>query len=117
MRFVIDEMFSPAVARQLRDMGHDSESVLDLGMAGAEDSRVLAHAAMDGSVLVTENAVDFVPLLDQRTAANEPVTPVVIALMRTLPRDAGALAHRLAIRLGKWAAEHRAPYPHVHWLP
>lgn len=116
MRFLIDEMFSPVVARLVCESGHDAESVLELGMAGAEDPQVLARAAAHGQVLVTENAVDFVLLLDEWTAAGDPVTAVVIALKRTLPRPAGALAHELAGRLVDWAQSHPEPYPHVHWL-
>lgn len=116
MKFLVDEMFSPTVARLLREAGHDAESVLELGLAGSEDSQVLDRAARQGQVLVTENAVDFVPLLDERTAANQPVTAVLIVLKRTLPREAGALGHRLAQRLIEWAGRQSEPYPHVHWL-
>lgn len=116
MRFLIDEMYSPAVARLLRDAGHEAESVLELVMAGTEDPQVLARAAVHGQVLVTENAVDFVPLLDAWTAAGESVTAVVIALKRPLPGPAGALAHELARRLVDWAESHPEQYPHVHWL-
>lgn len=117
MRFLIDEMFGPAVAERLRRAGHDAQQVGDVGLSGAEDASVLAWSAVQSRFVVTENAVDFVPLLDQRSAANEPLTPVVIALKRTLPKEAGVLAHRLSQRLCRWADEHPEPYRHVHWLP
>lgn len=116
MKFLIDEMFGPAVAQELRDIGHEAEHLLEIGLGGAEDRAVLAYAVSRDQVIVTENAVDFVPLLDERAAANPPVCAVVIALKRSLPRDAGALAHHLAHRLSAWAGDHPSPYAHVHWL-
>lgn len=41
---------------------------------------------------------------------------VMLALKRTLPADAGALANELANRLARWADHHPDPYRHVHWL-
>ncbi len=116
MRFLIDEMFHPEVARQLRDAGHDGVHVGDVGLAGAEDVDIVARAAADDRVVVTENAVDFVSLLDARTATGQRVPPVVIALERTLPAGAGAMTHHLAVRLVRWAERHPSPYRHVHWL-
>ncbi len=116
MRFLIDEMFSRDVARQLTEKGHEAAHVADLALAGAEDAQVLARAAIDGRVVVTEDVGDFVPLLDTGTASGQPVPPVVIALKRNLPTGAGAMTHGLVSRLTTWADEHPTPYPHVHWL-
>lgn len=83
--------------------------------AGATDAEVLAHAALEGRVVVTENAVDFVPLLDAGVAAEDVVPSVVIAL-KAMPTTAGAMAHELARRLARWAEDHPDPCPHVHRL-
>lgn len=117
MRFLVDEMFSPQVAEQLRAAGHDARHVSDASLVAAEDARVLDLAAVEQRVLVTENAIDFVPLLDERAAAGVQTTPVLIALKRRLPRPAGALVHVLVQRLSRWADDHPEPYGHVHWLP
>jgi predicted nuclease of predicted toxin-antitoxin system len=116
VRFLIDEMFSPAVARHLTDLGHDARHVRDLGLAGRTDDEVLDRATTEDRVVVTENAVDFVPLLDAAASAGLVTAPVVLALKRTLPADAGAMAHELAKRLARWADNHPDPYRHVHWL-
>lgn len=117
MRFLIDEMFSPQVADRLRDTGHDAVHVEDVTLTGAEDAHVLAYAADAQRVVVTENVADFVPLLDQRTALGLSVTPVVVALKRSLPSGAGALVYHLTQRLNWWAEKNPTPYRHVHWLP
>ena len=116
MRFLIDEMFSPAVARHLTDLGHDARHVRDLGLAGRTDDEVFDRATAEERVVVTENAVDFVALLDAAVGAGSVTPPVVLALKRTLPSDAGAMAHELARRLARWADDHPNPYRHVHWL-
>lgn len=116
MRFLVDEMFGSDVADRLDLAGHGAVHVRDLGLAGAPDSDVLARAVEDRWIVVTENAVDFIPLLDSRTAAGLAVTPVVIALKKNLPVGAGAMCHALVKKLVKWADDNPDPYPHVHWL-
>lgn len=50
--------------------------------------------------MVTENAADFMPLLNSGALADRSVPPVVLALKRNLPRQAGALDGQLAHRSG-----------------
>ncbi len=116
MRFLIDEMFGPDVAARLNDGGHDAVHVAQAGLTGAADREVVAFAAVDDRVVVTENAVDFLPLLDERTAVGDRVPPVVIALKRSLPRPSGAMNNALVDKLDAWATAHPEPYRHAHWL-
>lgn len=116
MRFLIDEMFHQEVAARLRTTGHDAVHVAEIGLAGVEDAETVLRAAAEDRVVVTENAVDFVPLLDARIASGLPAPAVIIALKRTMPRQAGAMSHRLAERLDVWAQANPDPYRHVHWL-
>jgi predicted nuclease of predicted toxin-antitoxin system len=117
VRFLIDEMFSPDVASQLRDADHDAMHVSELGMQAAVDGDILTLAAAQARIVVTENASDFLPLLDARIAAGVDVTPVVIALKSNLPRGSGAMGRALATRLDAWAQGVTDPYHYVHWLP
>lgn len=66
---------------------------------------------------MTENAVDFVSLLDRAASIGKEKPPVVLALKRTLPPDAGAMTHQLVNRLARWADLNPDPYRHIHWLP
>jgi predicted nuclease of predicted toxin-antitoxin system len=117
VRFLIDEMFSPEVASLLRDAGHDATHVFEAGLQAATDNDVLTLASAQARTVVTENASDFLPLLDARIAAGIEVTPVVIVLKSNLPRGAGAMSRALADRLDAWAQERTDPYHYVHWLP
>lgn len=116
MRFLIDEMFHGGIAERLRVAGHDAVHVGEIGMAGVEDADIVERSAAENRVVVTENAADFVALLDARTAAGLTAPPVIIALKRTMPRGAGAMSHHLAERLDAWAQANPDPYRHVHWL-
>ena len=109
-------MFGPDLVTHLRAAGFDADHVQNLGLSGSDDRDVLARAAEDDSIVVTENAADFIPLLDARTAAGLPTPPVVIALKRNLPAPAGAMHHPLADKLTRWTKDQPSPYRHVHYL-
>lgn len=74
MRFLLDEMYGEQMVELLARYGHDAVHVRAIGLGGAPDADVLAAAVADDRTLVTENAVDFLPLLDQRQAAGLPMT-------------------------------------------
>ncbi|HET6950527.1 MAG TPA: DUF5615 family PIN-like protein [Acidimicrobiales bacterium] len=116
MRFLIDEMFGAETARLVTKARHDAVHVRERGLNGSTDAQVLAYAVAEDRVVVTENAVDFVPLLDERAAAGAALVPVVIVLKRTLPRAAAAMHRDLADRVVRWARAEPEPYRHVHWL-
>lgn len=116
MRFLIDEMYAERVAELLAERGHGALHVRDIGLGGAPDVDVLARAVDEDRTVVTENAVDFLPLLDQRQGAGAAMTPVLVAL--TTGRGVGGKLHaRLAGAIDTWAEENSNPYAHAHWLP
>ena len=57
MRFVVDECTGPAVARWLREAGHDVYSVYDQAR-GSSDGDVLEFAVLENRILIT-NDTDF----------------------------------------------------------
>jgi predicted nuclease of predicted toxin-antitoxin system len=116
VRFLIDEMFGPDLVTHLQAAGFDADHVENLGLRGAQDRDILARAAEEDSIVVTENAADFIPLLDARTASGLPAPPVIIALKRNLPAPAGAMHNSLADKLTRWTKDHPSPYRHVHYL-
>jgi len=64
---LLDEMYPPALAQQLRAAGHDVVAVLDVevGLAAKTDDDVLAWAARNDRCVVTENVADFARLAQQ----------------------------------------------------
>jgi hypothetical protein len=63
VRFLLDEMYPPVAAERLRNRGVDAVAVKESpALAGLEDDTLLALAALDRRVLVTENIADFAVL-------------------------------------------------------
>ncbi|MFI6072158.1 DUF5615 family PIN-like protein [Actinoplanes sp. NPDC051343] len=64
---LLDEMYPPALAQQLRAGGHDVLAVLEVevGLAAKTYEDVLAWAARNGRCVVTENVSDFARLAHQ----------------------------------------------------
>jgi predicted nuclease of predicted toxin-antitoxin system len=55
MRFLVDAQLPPALARWLKDRGHDAEHVFDVGMASADDRDVWNYARSIGAVIVSKD--------------------------------------------------------------
>lgn len=63
-RLVLDEMFSPAIAAALRDLGQDVIAVAERGeLRAMSDDDVFAWATSQRRWLLTENVKDFRPIL------------------------------------------------------
>ncbi len=106
MRFLLDEMFSPAAAALLRDeFGHGALHVGGVGLRSVDDAVVATLARSERRAMVTENVSDFAP---------ESELVLVCVLKRTLPAG-GAQARALAELLDRWAREHPHPYVGPHW--
>ena len=106
MRFLIDEMFPPAVAELLRDRhGHDAVHVTEVGLGATDDAAVAAAARAEDRGLVTENVMHF---------ADERDLVLLFVLKSNLP-PGRAQAAALADLLDDWATEHPAPYRGPHW--
>ena len=53
MKFKIDENLPAELAEQLRHLGEDADTVVDEGLAGALDSRIVLETRRERRVLVT----------------------------------------------------------------
>jgi hypothetical protein len=63
VKLLLDEMLSPAIARELRSRGHDVEAVAaSPGREALSDPEVLTLARAEHRALVTNNLRDFRPL-------------------------------------------------------
>ncbi len=90
---LLDEMYPPALARRLRDDGHDVVAVLDeeVGLASKSDDDVLAWAARNNRCVVTENVSDCNRLASSGAAH----CGIVFVLAQRFPRTSSGL-----VRLG-----------------
>ena len=67
-RLYLDENLSPQLSAELRRLGHDVTTVLELGNSGDSDAQVLTLATSQSRTVVTINRWDFVRL--HRSTAN-----------------------------------------------
>ena len=74
MKFVIDAQLPPALARWLREAGHEAQPVREIGLREAEDAAILAHATRTSTVVLTKDE-DFVAL-----AQGSDTAPVIVWL-------------------------------------
>jgi hypothetical protein len=87
-RLLLDEMFSPAIAAALRDLGHDVVALMERGeLRAMTDEGVFAWAAAQGRWLVTENVKDFRPIMMRALQADTAMTGILYTSSRTFPRS------------------------------
>ena len=87
MRLLLDEHYPPAVAKQLRDRGHDVVAVVERAeLRELADALVLELAAPDRRCVVSENAVHFVRLFRDAWREGQEHYGIVIATRRRFSR-------------------------------
>jgi predicted nuclease of predicted toxin-antitoxin system len=74
VKFLVDAQLPPALARWLREAGHDAEHVEDAGLREADDGPIWAHALRTGAIIVTKDE-DFAARSVRETAG-----PVIVWL-------------------------------------
>jgi hypothetical protein len=85
---LLDEMFSDAIAEQLRKHRHDVLAVVaDPGLVALPDDEILAAATADGRALVTANVKDFIPLDAQYKSAGRGHAGLILVSTTTFPQD------------------------------
>ena len=84
----MDEVFSGAIAEQLRAKGHDVLAVVaDPALIGLPDDQILAYATDTGRALVTANIKDFMPLDARYRAAGQTHAGLILVSTKTFPQD------------------------------
>ena len=98
MKLLLDEMYPPAVAEQLRARGHDVVSVHEANyrrLESAPDEKLFAAALAEDRALVTENVPDFRRLDAEALARGEPHAVLIFTSNRQFPRGQPATTGRL----------------------
>jgi len=102
---LLDEMFSPAIARLLDARGIDCRAVVaDPVLRALSDLEIFQAALAEGRVLVTNNAPDFESLRRAREAAGDEVPGLIYTSDFTFPRTK-AYVSRLGAALAAAAAD------------
>jgi hypothetical protein len=81
-------MFSPVIARALRESGYDVVAVAERAdLRAMTDAENFASAAAQGRWLLTENVKDLRPLLLRALQADTPTTGILFTSSRSFPRS------------------------------
>lgn len=92
MRLLLDEHYSPTIAEQLRNRGHDVVAVRERDdLRGLDDRELWKRASAEGRAVMTEDVADFMPLAREAAAAGERHFGVIFTSPRSLPRGTGTI--------------------------
>lgn len=116
-RLLLDEMFAPRIADDLRSRGIDCRAVAEeAGLRSLGDDDVLDAAVAEARTVVTNNVADFELLRRQRASDGRAIPPLVYTSDRGFPRDRrfiGRLVDALATAATEGVAEQHGG---VCWL-
>jgi hypothetical protein len=107
VKLLLDSMYAPPIAEQLRRRGHDviaARARPDL--ADLSDHDLLAAARSDGRVIVTENVRDFIALDAECRQHGCTHAGLILTSSRRFPRGRGAGIGSLVAALDAWLTEH-----------
>ena len=86
MKLCLDEMYSTQIAVALRGDGHDVCAVKERPeLLGVGDAELWRRAGSERRTLVTENAQDFMPIVQQTVAAGEVHHGIVFSSPKSMP--------------------------------
>lgn len=119
LKLLVDEMYPPAIAEQLRDRGHDVEAVTEHAeLRALADTDIFALAQQEQRAVVTENIDDFSIIAngcDQRGQAHH---GLVLVPAGSHPRGSPETIGRMITELDRLLGEHpeTTPTSARHWL-
>ena len=87
MRLLLDEMYSPEIAAQLRRKGDDVVHAAEIGLASKPDHEVFASTVAHGRAIVTNDAGDYVTLFNRAAADGRDHNGILLTSDRSLPRS------------------------------
>jgi len=102
MRLLLDEMYAPTIAQQLRPRGDNVASVRDpeyRTLEGEPDEKVRTAAVAADRALVTENVQDFRRIEADALSRGQPAARLIFTTNRQFPRGDPATIGRLVTAL------------------
>ena len=92
MKLLLDEHYSPEIARQLRTKGHDVAAVAGRAdLVGLSDDELLQRMAQERRAIMTNNVKDFMPLASRVAVAADHHYGLLFTSDRSMPRRSDAI--------------------------
>jgi len=94
---LLDEHFSPRIAVQLRQRGHDVVAARERAdLRGMSDAALFALMPTERRAIVTEDAADFLPLVRAAVVRGTDHFGVVLTSPRQFPRTIAAIGRLIS---------------------
>ena len=117
MKLLLDEMWSPAVAEQLRQRGHVAAAVNERDdLRTMSDATIFEVAQHEELTIVTENSRDFRPLVVDYINRGRPHFGCIYTTHRQFPRDDDRTIGRLIRALDTLLQTKTQLTDIEHWL-
>lgn len=112
MKLLVDEMYPPAITKQLRDRKHDAEAVTErLELRALADADIFAVAQQEQRAVVTENIDDFSVVADGYDQRGQAHYGLVLVPPGSYPRGRGETIGRMVTELDRLLDEHPEKMP------
>src|SRR5262249_49912809 len=107
VRLLLDAMYNPVIADQLRRRGHDAVSAHEIDTLGsAPDETIVAFAIAERCVVVTENIHDFLRIDRELRAQGREHFGMLLTTNQSFSRHQAGGVGRLVTALDAWLREH-----------
>jgi hypothetical protein len=120
LRLLLDEHYSPVIAEQLRERGHDVVAVTERpDLVGLSDAELFALTAVERRAIVTENWGDFQREIQDAAATGMTHYGVLLTSRKQLPRGKDTIGLYVSV-LDDFLARHQAEdalLNNYRWLP
>jgi hypothetical protein len=88
VKLCLDEHYSPRIAADLRERGHDAQSVTERSdLVGLSDRDLITVMTSEARTLVTENVAHFARITQRMIADGESHFGVVFTSPKSMPRS------------------------------
>jgi hypothetical protein len=105
LRLVLDEMYSNAIAVELRARGHDVVAVTERSdLRQLQDDELLRLMAGEQRVVVTENALHFIPHFTAMLGRGETCYGLLLTSNESMPRRSATIGTFVAVIEGELKA-------------
>jgi predicted nuclease of predicted toxin-antitoxin system len=97
VKLLLDEHYSPEIARQLRTRGHDVVAVAARAdLVGLSDDELLRRMAQEQRAIMTNNVKDFMPLATRAAQGADDHCGLLFTSDRSMPRRSDAIGRFVA---------------------
>jgi Domain of unknown function (DUF5615) len=119
VKLVLDEMYTHAIAEQLRARGHDASAVVERAdLRGLADTDIFALAQTEQRAVLTENIPDFSGIADAYDQRGQVHYGLVLVDPGRYPRGSPSTIGRMVTELDQLLEEHPETTPTSlrYWL-